>query len=323
MRPCPRSKCRSRRARALAAVAAVGAALATLAARPGTASAQACCSGGSIVTPTRLAPYEDWGVGVQERARSNLGSFGADGRYVAAGGGDAEQVMEQDLAVSYRIRDAQVGLLLPTVVTHRRETGIDEWGGGVGDLSLTARWDALLAADAGPWPGVSVLAGATLPTGTPADQATNRLSTDATGAGTYDVTLGIGLEKVTRHTYFGLSGWATHRFDRSLPDGAGGHATESFALRWTALAVGGYVFTSRAALALYASLLDESAATIGGVESPASSLRLTTVGAAGVLPFRDVWRAQVALFSDVMLPAFGRNEPAGIGLTASLVRVWM
>jgi hypothetical protein len=303
------------------AVAAGAAALAALAARPGTASAQACCSGGSIVTPTRLAVYEDWAVGLQERARTNLGSFASDGRYVAGSG--TEQVMEQDLAASYRIRDAQVGLLLPTVVTHRNETGIDEWGGGIGDLSLTARWDALLAADAGRWPGVSILAGATLPTGTPPDRATNPLATDATGAGTYDVTLGIGLEKVTRHGYVGLSGWATHRFDRSVPDGAGGRVTESFGLRWTALAVGGYVFDSRAALALYASLLEESAATMGGAEAPASSLRLTTVGVAGVLPFREVWRAQAALFSDVMLSAFGRNEPAGIGLTASLVRVWM
>jgi hypothetical protein len=300
---------------------AAGAALAVLAARPQAASAQACCSGGSIVTPTRLAVYEDWAVGLQTRARSNLGSFAADGRYVAASG--VEQVMEEDLAASYRIRDAQVGLLLPTLVTHRNETGIDEWGGGLGDLSLTARWDVLLAADAGRWPGVAILAGATLPTGTPPDRATHPLSTDATGAGTYDVTLGVGLEKVTRHGYVGLSGWATHRFDRSLPDGAGGRMTESFSLRWTALAVGGYVFDSRAALALYASLLDESAATIGGVVSPDSSLRLTTVGAAGVLPFRDVWRAQASLFSDVMLSAFGRNEPAGVGFTASLVRVWM
>jgi hypothetical protein len=43
---------------------------------------------------------------------------------------------------------------------------------------------------------------------------------------------------------------------------------------------------------------------------------------AGALPIRDVWRLQGAVFGDVPLQSFGRNQPVGYGLTASLVRAW-
>src|SRR5262249_54255832 len=150
MRPCPRS-------RFLELARGAGIALAILvisAARPAPARAQACCSGGSVVTPTRLAGYEDCAVGLQTRARSTLGSFGPDGRYVSAG---SEQVLEQDLAASVRLGGrAQVGALLPMMETHRSETGIDEWGGGIGDLALSGRHDLLAAAGGGPVPGGSL-----------------------------------------------------------------------------------------------------------------------------------------------------------------------
>ena len=85
----------------------------------------------------------------------------------------------------------------------------------------------------------------------------------------------------------------------------------------------GYVFHSREALAIYASMLNEGLSSRNGASDPGTSLRLTTVGAAGVLPLRDYWRLQGSVFADVMLSAFGRNQSAGIGFSASLVRVWM
>jgi len=317
---CRRSKF-PERARPPALAAAVACACVLSAARATPARAQACCSGGSVVTPTRLAVYEDYAVGFQTRARSNLGAFGSDGRYTAGSGGE---ILEQDLAASARIGNAfQLGALLPTVETHRSESGLDEWGGGVGDLALSARYDLLLAADAGRWPGVAILVGGTIPTGTPPDQAHKPLSTDATGVGTYDVSAGVALEKVSRHGYAALNFWLTHRFDRTITPSMGAAFRQSFGLRATAQAVGSYVFDSRAALALTATVLDEASASIDGVESPGSGLRLTTVGAAGVLPLREAWRLQGFAFADVMIASFGRNEPAGVGLTASIVHVWM
>src|SRR5580704_2399535 len=58
--------------------------LATLAAllvsvTPARAFAQACCAGGSVITPGRLAMHEDALVGLQEKAGNVLGSYSQAG----------------------------------------------------------------------------------------------------------------------------------------------------------------------------------------------------------------------------------------------------
>jgi hypothetical protein len=209
------------------------------------------------------------------------------------------------------------------IQTHRNDGRLDDWGSGLGDVSLTARYDFLLPAQALYLPGLGVLAASTLPTGTPPDRATHRLATDATGEGTYDLTFGVNVEKAFSHLYAGLNGWITHRFARTLALPGAAPISESFGTRWTLLAVASYVFESEAALGVQVSTMNEGEATINGVRDGTTRLRLTTVGLAGVLPLRDEWRVQGSLFSDVMIASFGRNEPVGYGLTASLVRVWL
>jgi hypothetical protein len=226
-------------------------------------------------------------------------------------------VLEQDLAASVRLfRRAQVGMLLPMIQNHHVAGGADAWGGGLGDLALTARYDFLLAADEVRWPGIALLAGLTFPTGTSSDEASAPLAADATGGGTYNGALGLGLEKVHGHLYTGLDGWLTYRSNPKL-------VNESFGLRWTAMAIAGWVFDNEAAVALYASYLYEGPPSIDGMTQPNSDLRLTTVGAAGVVPLHELWRLQGAAFSDVMFSSFGRNEIGGFGLTLSLVRAFL
>lgn len=314
MRPLPRWRSPGVAAAVVLAVVAI--------ARPRAASAQACCAGGTVVTPARLALHEDWAVGLQMRARSNPGSFSADGRYRSSNA--VEQVFEQDLAASARLTErAQVGVLIPMIQTHRSAGGLDDWGSGIGDLSLTGRYDLLLAAQTLYWPGVGLLVASTVPTGTPPDRASHLLATDATGEGTYDLTLGLNLDKAFHHVYAAVNGWLTHRFARTVSVPGAAAISESFGTRWTLLAVASYVFDDDAALGVQVSTMNESSATINSVRDPATRLRVTTVGLAGVLPVRDTWRVQCSLFSDVMLSSFGRNEPVGYGLTAALVRVWL
>jgi hypothetical protein len=301
-----RSSCSSGLGAALVAAAIV-------LARATPAAAQACCAGGALLTPTRLAVQEDYAVGLQMQARSNVGSFNGSGAFAASSG--SSQVLEQDVAASIRLfRRAQVGMLLPTVQTHHATASDEGWGGGLGDVTVTARYDFLLAADEVHWPGIALLAGGTFPTGTSPDEA----GPDATGGGTYNATLGLGLEKVAGHFYSGLNGWVTYRY-RSNP----GPVPESFGLRWTAMAIAGWVFDNEAAVALYGTLLEEGDATVDGKVDPTTGLRLTTVGAAGVMPIRELWRLQGAAFSDVMISSFGRNEIGGFGLSLSLVRAFL
>ena len=102
------------------------------------AAAQACCVGGALLNPARLAPHEDYAVGVQTRVRAVLGSFDSNGRFHPSA---TEQDFEQDVAASFRLgRRMQAGVVLPLVETRRLESGMATWGSGVGDLAFGGRY---------------------------------------------------------------------------------------------------------------------------------------------------------------------------------------
>jgi hypothetical protein len=291
-------------------------------ARAAPAAAQACCAGGSLVSPTRLAPYEDVAVGVQARIRGVLGSFGSSGQYASAA---TEQDLEQDLAASFRLSGrGQIGAVIPYLETRRIESGVGQWGGGVGDLAFNARYDFLYAAEALSWPGIGLLASVLIPTGRSSGEATSPSSTDATGTGTFNATIGLEIAKARGPFYGLLDAWVTYCGDLTVtpPGGTAMAMTTSFPLQWTLLALAGYVFDSEAALALYLNALERGDDTLDGVRQPGTVLRLTTVGLSGVLPLRELWRIQGSVFGDVPVSSFGRNEPGGIGLTVALVRLW-
>jgi hypothetical protein len=315
-RPTPPWKCLSARHAAAVAILVAGAAHAT------PAAAQACCAGGALVSPVRLAPPEDYAVGLQTRVRNDMGLFGADGSYSSFSNTSTEQDVEQDLAISFRLaRRAQVSLVLPYVETHRTDPGLDEWGSGLGDVAVNVRYDFKLAAEMTTWPGFALLGGVVFPTGKAVGDGTNPAATDATGTGTYNVTLGIDLEKVHGPLYGALNLWGTYSGSNSSQG-----VTTSYPLQLTALAVAGYVFENEAAAALYVNFLERGdTSTSGGTQpgtQPASGLRLTTVGVTGLFPVADGWRLSGSIYTDVLLASFGRNEQAGAGVTATLVRAW-
>ena len=161
-----------------------------------------------------------------------------------------------------------------------------------------------------------------VPTGKAAGEGTNAASTDATGTGTYNATLGIDLEKVHGPLYFALNAWLTYVWSRTVLLPGSPPLTTTFPLQWTLLAAAGYVFESEAAVGAYVSFLDRGDDTLNGVRQPGTVLRLTTVGVSGLLPIRDVWRIQASVFSDVLASSFGSNELAGTGASVSVLRVW-
>ena len=312
----------SRRWTFLSARGAAALLLAALAARATPAAAQACCAGGALVSPVRLAPPDDYAVGLQTRVRSDMGSFLPDGSYVSTST-SSEQDVEQDLAASFRLaRRAQVGIVLPYVETHRTQPGVDEWGSGLGDVALNARYDFKLAAEMTYWPGFALLGGVVFPTGKSVADGTNPTSTDATGTGTFNASLGVDLEKVHGPLYGAVNLWATYSGSSSAPGANNMTITTSYPLQLTALAVAGYVFESEAAVALYVNFLERGDTAVNGATSGGSDLRLTTVGATGLLPIEVDWRLSASFYADILASSFGRNEQAGVGGTVSLVHAW-
>src|SRR5580700_3230732 len=119
------------------------------------AHAQACCAGGSAVTPGRLEMHEIALVGAELRAASVIGSY-QPGGYRASPQGTPEYDFEEDVFGAVRVlRRGQVALLVPVDETYRR-TPIDgaHFGGGIGDINFGGRYDFLAAGESRYVPGV-------------------------------------------------------------------------------------------------------------------------------------------------------------------------
>jgi hypothetical protein len=296
----------------------VAVAAALVAAAPSVARAQACCAAPSLVAPSRLARSESGAVGVQARGRGVFGSFASDGSFARTSSGDLEAA--QDLFGSLRVfRHAQVALLVPFVETRRRAAGLSDVGGGLGDLRLAAHVELLRAGERRFVPGLALVMGGALPTGTAPEDATGLLAADATGTGSYEGSVGLEVDQRFERAFVVFGGGVGRRTGRAV-----GGVQQSFGPRFTALATGGLVLDNDLTLGAFVSALHQGAARdeATGAAMPGSALSLVTAGVGATLPVGEVWRGHAALSADCPVSGLGRNQSAGAGLTVSVLRVW-
>jgi hypothetical protein len=283
---------------------------------PTRAWAQACCAGGTAVTPGRLKPYEDALVGIQMRATGVLGSYDTGGRYVSSPAGDTEGDFEEDVFGALRVLPrGQVTLLVPIVET-LRSTPLDgsRFGGGIGDLNLSARYDFAMAGDSHYFPGLALLAGVTLPTGRPVESATSPLAVDATGIGAVQGQFGLALEQTFGPWLVNATGTVAAR---------GSRFGETLGTQVTVLGAGAYTFSNDAALALLVSYAFEGdATTADGVPIPSSSKRATTAILSVLWPLGSGWRLLAGVVLNPPIDSLGSNQPATGGFTFTIVRSW-
>ena len=309
--PSPRSSCSSAPPRAwLALLAGLG--VGAVSAR---ASAQACCAGGTVITPGRLATHEDALVGLQEKAGGVLGTYGQANQYLPQLAGDTELDFEQDLFAALRVlRRGQLALLVPLVETRRATPALgSQFGAGVGDVNVSGRYDFVLAGESHLLPGIALLAGVTLPTGRAPESATPPLLSDATGIGAYQINGALALEQTWGPWLVNVTGIVAKRTD---------HGGETLGTQVTLLAACAYTFEDDAALGLSASYAFEGDATSHGADVPESFKRVTTVSLSGLWPVTDAWRLLGGLYLNPPASAFGANQPAAVGLTYTFIRSW-
>lgn len=282
------------------------------------AFAQACCAGASALTPGRLALHEDALVGVSVRYNEVLGSFDPGRRFVRASSGANERALEEDLFATHRfLENGQATLLVPFIQTYRRAPRLSDFGGGVGDINLSGRYDLLGAGESALFPGVAVLLGVTFPTGTPPEKADRPLATDATGIGAFQLSGGLALEQTYGRILLNLTAIASQRTRRHVNG-----LREQLGLQWLGLAAVGYTFRNDAVLALSAQYTYEGDASIDGSRVPGSGRALTTVGISGGLPLGERWRLQGGLYVGLPVNHLGRNQTAGPSALITLLRTW-
>lgn len=289
-----------------------------LALAPGRALAQACCAGASTLSPARLTSIEDAAIGVQVTAAVDTGSFQTTGRYSNNPAGSSEQDFSESLFATLKVLSrGQVTALVPFDETRRTVPGLSEFGGGLGDINLSLRYDFVLAKEVRYWPGVAVLAGATLPTGRTVENAGAGfpLATDATGIGAYQGTLGVALEQSYGPILINLTGLLTDRTSRTV-DGL----TESLGLQFAGMAAVGYAFHYNEGIALIAQTSWEQDPVLDGVSQVGAGRQSTSIGVSGGGPLWEDWRFQGSLTDALQISGLGQGQPVGITVTFAVLR---
>jgi hypothetical protein len=295
-----------------------------LAGAPRDALAQACCAGSGALTPGRLALHEDALVGTELHGSVVVGEYGATpshvGQYTALPGGQGEGDFEQDLFGAVRLfKRGQVALLLPFVETYRKGNDAEGFGGGIGDMNLSARYDFVRAGESRYVPGIAALAGITAPTGRPpTSPIAGTLAVDSTGTGAWQGNFGLALEQSFGHWLFD----ASEIFAWRAPFSAQG-VEDALAPQWTTLIGGGYVFDNQAAVALFGSYTYEGDPSINGFTLANSSRQLVLLGISGVYPVLERLRLQSSLFFNPPLSGFGAGQTAAVGLTFTVIGSWI
>lgn len=279
--------------------------------RATTASAQACCAGAGAVTPARLGVHDDALIGAQLRVASVFGSYDATGAYVPAPAEARELDLEEDLFGAVRLfRRGQLGALLPIVQTHRKTARRSETGGGFGDINLSVRYDPLYAGESRYVPGVALLLGVTLPTGTPVEAAVKPLATDATGLGAVQATGGLALEQAFGPWLLSLSGLVALRTPRTV-----GGVELGLAPQGTLLGSAAYAFDSGASIALAMLYAIEGDASARGLTVPGSGRRWGQVSAAVAWPLMDQLFLIGSGFLTPPISSLGVNQTTTLGAT--------
>jgi hypothetical protein len=284
---------------------------------PSLARAQACCAGASAVTPGRLGLMEDELVGVQLKAGSVIGSYQTSRQFLTNPTGVGEYDLEQDVFGAVRLLErGQLALLVPVVETYRRApTAGSAFGGGIGDVNASARYDLVLAGESTWMPGVALLAGVTFPTGRPPEDARQVLAVDATGVGAFQINGALALEQT-----FGP--WLVSA--TAMVAGRTSHGGETLAPQVTFLGAVAYTFPNAAALAFSGSYVFEGDASgSNGASIPDSSKSATTFSLSGIWPLSGEWRLIGGTYLNPPFDQLGSNQPADVGLTAGVIRSWM
>jgi hypothetical protein len=293
------------------------------------AHSQACCAGAGALTPGRLQLHEDALVGTQLHAATVLGSFDNGSHYSSAPSG-SEYDLEQDLFGAVRVlRRGQIALLVPFVETYRHEVdasqpgGLSEFGGGIGDINLSLRYDFILAGQSRYVPGIAALAGVTAPSGTPPDKQipSKPLGTDATGIGAWQGNVGLALEQTYGPWLFNATELFAWRAPRTANIG-GVSESEALAPQFVTLLGVAYTFRNDLALALFGSYTLEGTATLDGAPAPDSARRVALVSISGAYPLTGHLRVQASLFLNPPLSGFGLNQTATTGLTMTFLWGW-
>ncbi|HEX6275302.1 MAG TPA: transporter [Polyangiaceae bacterium] len=282
------------------------------------ARAQACCAGASAITPARLELHERFLFGVELRAASMFGSFDSDAEFRESPPGAAQWDFEQNVFGSLRLfRRGQLGVLVPVLESWRRtDTTGSEFGGGLGDVNVNARYDFIYGNELRYAPGVALLFGVTAPTGRAPEAAEEPLGSDATGLGAWQLSAGLALERAFGDFLLSAAGIFSQRTARDVRGIESELSPELSGLLGVA-----YTVRDDVSVAAVGTYTYEGNAMVEDEEVPNTARRKLRVAAVASVSIQDEWRLQGGFFGDP--PALGQNEVLSLGGSLTIIRSFL
>jgi hypothetical protein len=290
---------------------------AVLLASPRQAEASACCGSGHGLGQ-RLNRGEDVALTLSLRFADRIGSHGMAGQFYAipsgAFDGDGRAELAGIFAPTARL---QLGFSLPFVLNVRQFGQESAAGGGIGDISASARFDLVPLATSNVWPAIAITTHLALPTGRSASDANDTLAVDATGLGVAELRPGVFVEK-------SFSGRASAIFAASVglrfasADVRGEPVQLGPRLRLVAAA--GPVTENGLSLSIGLIHELESAPSFGGVTTVDADRRRTAALAFVGVDLGTHFTLLGSLEADLPLQLVGKNEPAAIAISIGLRR---
>jgi hypothetical protein len=280
------------------------------------AHAQACCTSTSTIFPARLQDSENALFGFRTSGAVVFGSF--DDQRVLHGqpAGASEIDLGQALLVTARAGNEplQFGVSVPFVETLRSAGGINDAGGGVGDIQLSMRWDLLRAGKDPVVPGIAPLLSVTAPSGRALDAAKNPLGADATGLGALQFGVGISFEQIFGRMLFVLATTAQFHGAR---DAAGVHSQLGPDLAATLGA--SYTFDSGWALGGAFTYTNSFDTNVDGKDVANTARALSQIAVTAAVPLKNNMRLLGSLFFAPPISSVGQNEAATVGISLTLI----
>lgn len=282
----------------------------------GRASAQACCAAATAIAPGRLALHERALVGGQLLASGGLGSFDGQARYHGNEPG-SYQVDTQFTAFGTAriVPRLQVGATLPLLLAFRGSAGSgDETGGGIGDLGVNLRYDAVRNRQYSFLPGIGLIAGFTAPTGRSPESSQKDLGADITGLGVWQMSAGLWLERSFGDWLVTGAAWLSLRPSRSIES-----IDILLAPQGSLLLALGYSFTDALGASLSGTYVFEGDARVNGEVSPSSGRRQTRLNLGGSFSWNDNYRFLASAFIDPPIDTFGQNQIPQTGVMTTFI----
>ncbi len=281
-----------------------------------TARAQACCTSTSTIFPARLQDDEAALVGLRAMGAAAYGFF--DGQRVLHGQPDGASELDfgQTLLVTARAANEpiQFNVSVPLVETYRSAGSVRDGGGGLGDVSFSARWDFFHSGMDPVVPGIAMLLSVTVPSGTSAEAAQNPLGADATGLGAAQLGAGFALEQVFGRALFALTGTANFHGARTV---GGVHSQLGADLAGTIGA--SYTFRSGFSLGAALTYTNSFDSTIDGAAVPDTARALTQLSLTGAMPFGKGMRVLGSIYFVPPISSVAQNETGNVGLALTLI----